>query len=72
MKSGDPWAVMVIFVTFALFLTALFLKGFTHDVLLEAGVLLVSIKLIMMSHKNSLMELELHKKLEEIQRLIEK
>jgi len=32
---------------------ALFTKGFTHDILLEAGVLLVSVKLIIMAYKNS-------------------
>ena len=71
-KDSDPWAAAVIVITFVLFFIALFHKGFTHDILLEAGVLLVSIKLIMMSHKNSLMEQELHKKLDELWRLIEK
>ena len=32
----------------------LFLKGFTHDLLLEAGVFLVSVKLILMSYRSSL------------------
>ena len=33
------------------FVIALFEKGFTHDLLLEAGVFLVSVKLVIMSYK---------------------
>jgi hypothetical protein len=44
--------LLVITITFMLFMIALFIKGLTHDILLEAGVLLVSIKIIMMSYKN--------------------
>jgi hypothetical protein len=47
----DPASFVVILLTFVLFTVALFVKGFTHDILLEAGVLLVSVKLIMMSSK---------------------
>jgi hypothetical protein len=47
----DPASFVVISLTFTLFTVALFVKGFTHDILLEAGVLLVSVKLIMMSSK---------------------
>ena len=42
---------LVILVTFVLFVLALFTKGFTHDLLLEAGVFLVSVKIIMLSSK---------------------
>ncbi len=49
----DLGSFLVIAVTFALFVTALFSRGLTHDLLLEAGVFLVSVKLIMMAHKNS-------------------
>ena len=44
--------IVVIIITLLLFIVALFAKGFTHDLLLEAGVLLVSIKIIMMNYKN--------------------
>ena len=44
--------IVVIIITLLLFIVALFVKGFTHDLLLEAGVLLVSIKIIMMNYKN--------------------
>jgi len=47
----DPASFVVIFLTFILFTVALFVKGFTHDIFLEAGVLLVSVKLLMMSSK---------------------
>lgn len=49
----DFGALAVIAMTFILFVAALFTKGFTHDLLLEAGVFLVSVKLILMAYKNS-------------------
>ena len=39
----DLGSLIVIIITFVLFALALFTKGFTHDLLLEAGVFLVSI-----------------------------
>jgi hypothetical protein len=50
-KRFDPASLLVIVLTFVLFSVALFVKGLTHDILIEAGVLLVSVKLIMMSSK---------------------
>jgi len=47
----DRGSLLVIVLTFVLFSVALFVKGLTHDILLEAGVFLVSVKLIMMSSK---------------------
>ena len=44
--------LIVIIVTALLFVAALFTKGLSHDLFLEAGVLLVSIKIIIMKHKN--------------------
>jgi len=52
-KQFDTGSIFVIIITFILFTVALFIKGFTHDLLLEAGVFLVSVKLILMSYKNS-------------------
>jgi hypothetical protein len=40
-------------ITLVLFVVALFEKGFTHDLLLEAGVFLVSAKLVLLSYKAS-------------------
>ncbi|MEN8243689.1 MAG: hypothetical protein ABFS43_02250 [Thermodesulfobacteriota bacterium] len=57
-------------ITFALFTVALFVKGLTQDILLEAGVLLVSIKLIMMAYKTSTANKEIKKELQEIKQMI--
>ncbi len=54
LRHFDFWSLLVIALTLALFLLALFLKGFTQELLLEAGVFLVSVKLILMAHKNSM------------------
>jgi len=48
----DLGALATIVLTLALFVAALFVKGFTHDVLLEAGVFLVSVKLVLMHYKS--------------------
>jgi len=37
----------IIIITFILFALALFTKGFTHDLLLEVAIFLVSVKLIL-------------------------
>jgi hypothetical protein len=36
-KHCDPWTILVFALTLILFITPLFLKGFTHDMRLEAG-----------------------------------
>ena len=65
-KHFDLGNTLVIALTIILFMIALFTKGFTHDLLIEVGVLLVSIKLIMMNYKNSVSNQELLKNLGEI------
>jgi hypothetical protein len=70
-KYFDPGTIIVIIITVFLFTVALFVKGFTNALLLEAGVLLVSIKLIMMTYRNSLNYNDLKKDLNEIRRLLE-
>ena len=52
-RQLDAGSLAVMGLTLALFITALFAKGFTHDLLLEAGVFLVSVKLVLMAYKNS-------------------
>jgi len=52
-KYFDFGSISVISITFLLFVIALFTQGITHDLLLEAGVLLVSIKLILMAYKTA-------------------
>ena len=44
--------LVVITLTFILFTLALFVKGFTHDLLIEIAVFLVSVKLIIMTYDN--------------------
>jgi hypothetical protein len=53
------------------FVIALFVKGFTHDMLLECGVFLVSVKLIMMSHKNGVSAQRAEARLARIQNLLQ-
>jgi hypothetical protein len=70
LSHHDPWSILVIIITFVLFFIALFLKGLSHDLLLEAGVFLVSLKLIMMSHKQSILSNMMEERLEEIVALL--
>jgi hypothetical protein len=53
-----------------LFIVALFQKGVTHDILLESGVFLVSVKLILMSHKSRTMAGEIEDRLDEIKSML--
>lgn len=69
-KHFDMGSMIVIIVTFILFITALFTKGFTHDLLLEAGVFLVSVKLILMAFKNSNNVKIFQKELQEIKEIL--
>lgn len=61
---------LVIVITFLLFVIALFVKGLTHNLLLEAGVLLVSIKIIMMNYKNNISVKAIMKELDEIKQAV--
>jgi len=65
-KKIDLGNVIIIALTFILFAIALFATGFTKDLLLEAGVLLVSIKIILMGAANRSSNKEILKKLDEI------
>ena len=69
-KHFDAGTMLVITLTAALFVTALFVKGFTHDLLLEAGVLLVSVKLIMVSYQNKANYVDVKADLAEIKALL--
>lgn len=66
-KHFDPGSLLVILITFVLFVAALFTKGFTHDLLLEAGVFLVSVKLIIMAYKNGVATDKLQERLDGIE-----
>jgi hypothetical protein len=50
----DLGSIIILLITLVLFIAALFVKGFTHDLLLEAGVFLVSAKVIMMAYRNNM------------------
>jgi hypothetical protein len=52
-KHLDRNTQITLAVTLVLFVVALFEKGFTHDLLLEAAVFLVSAKLVLLSYKAS-------------------
>jgi hypothetical protein len=69
-KHFDFWSIVVIALTLVLFVVALFIKGLTHELLLEAGIFLVSVKLIMMSYKNSILSLQTEERLEQIHALL--
>ena len=49
----DSGSFVTAVITLVLFLAALFSKGLTHDLFLEAGVFLVSVKIIIMGYTNS-------------------
>ncbi len=68
----DLGSRLVIGVTFVLFIVSLFTSGFTHNLFLEAGVLLVSIKLIIMNYKNSSTNQELLNKIDELREILTK
>lgn len=70
-RHFDPGSVAVIVITFALFAVALVVKGFTHDMLLEAGVFLVSVKLIIMGYKNSVATASVERQLAGIRELLQ-
>src|SRR5271166_2045986 len=69
-KSSDPWASVVILLTVALFSCSLAVKGITHELFLEAGVFLVSVKLILMAGKNAATEERLELQLRQIKELL--
>jgi len=70
-KQIDIGSLTIIVVTFLLFIVALFVKGLTKDILLEAGILLVSVKLIMMAYKSRRLTDEIKEELREIKKMVE-
>ena len=69
-KHFDFWSIVVIVLTLILFVVALFITGLKHDLLLETGVFLISVKLILMGHKNSVIALKVDNRLEQIHALL--
>jgi len=73
MKKYLDWGnLLTIILTLGLFIIALFVTGFTKNLLLEAGVFLVSMKIILMSYKNSMTEEKILKELKEIKEKLDK
>ncbi len=68
----DAGNTMTIAVTLVLYVVALFVKGLTHDLLLEAGVFLVSVKLILLAYKHETATATLDRKIDELRRLLER
>jgi len=62
--------IIVILITFILFTAAVFTRGITHYLFIEAGVLLVSIKIILMNYKSYLATSSILKEMEEIKKMI--
>jgi hypothetical protein len=62
----DPGSLVVIALTFVLFAVALVVKGIGHDLLLEAGVFLVSVKLILQQVKSATVAADTAARLEEL------
>ena len=69
-KHFDAGSILVIAITFVLFAIALFTTGFTHDLLLETGVFLISVKIIQLAYSNSVNNYKIREELEEIKALI--
>ena len=66
----DTGSIVILGITLILFAAALFTKGLTHDMLLESGVFLVSVKLIRMGYKNSQLARTIERELAEIKTLL--
>ena len=71
-KYCDTGTTVVIIVTFVLFALALFTKGFPHDLFFEAGVLLVSVKLILMGYRTTVYYQVIVHELKDIKRSLNK
>lgn len=65
-------SIFVIIITFVLFVVALFVTGFTHDLLLEIAVFLVSVKLILMTYSNSVNAKRLERKINRIEKKLDR
>lgn len=70
-RHFDAGSLLVIVATFVLFAMALYFTGWTHDLFLEAGVCLVSVKVIVMSYKSSVASDKLHNELAKMRARIE-
>jgi hypothetical protein len=65
-KYIDWASTLTLVVTIVLFAIAAFETGFTHDLLQEAGVLLISAKLVLASYQAKITNASIEKKLDEL------
>jgi hypothetical protein len=70
MKHIDNGSMLVIVTTFVLFVLALFVKGLAHEMLLEAGVFLVSVKLIIMAYNASISAENIERELRDVKNIL--
>lgn len=71
-RQIDAASLAVVAVTFVLFAIAVAEKGLTRDLLLEAGVFLVSVKLILMNAKANFAAEQTAERLAGIQAVLER
>lgn len=71
-KYMDRGSFSVAVITLILFIAALFSKGISHDIFLETGVFLVSVKIIIMAYRNSVDVNHLNKKIDAILAILSK
>jgi hypothetical protein len=64
MKALDWGSWVTLSVTIVLFVLALVEKGLTHEILLEAGVFLISVKLVLSAHKTHMLIKTLSEKID--------
>ncbi len=62
----DTASIVTLVITLVLFVFAVFTKGWTHDLLLEAGVFLVSVKLMLLAYHSSKSSDEIKQRLDDI------
>jgi hypothetical protein len=66
----DSGTLITLLITLVLFIVALFAKGLSHDLLLEAGVFLVSVKLVLAAYKSSVANAAILDRLAEMERTL--
>ena len=71
LKHFDLSTLIIILTTLVLFIAALFTKGFTHELLLESAVFLVSVKLILMAYSNKQNQLTMMLEFKELKAFLE-
>jgi hypothetical protein len=68
----DTASYVVVGITLVLFIVAAIEKGLTRELLLEAGVFLVSVKLILLSARSNLAAEQMMERLDAIQSAVER